>query len=120
MMAMPDAHQWAGIHPTVTNFMILAVMSTSGVVIGMAKTTTATHRLKIRQGRAQEQNGCGAGEGGASILLTCAWHTATATLRLVGTTALAFVACQDPINPEPHEVRSLPAASAAPLPLATF
>ena len=119
-MAMPDAHQWAGIHPTVTNFMILAVMSTSGVVIGMAKTTTATHRLRIRQGRAQEQNGYGVGEGGDSILLTCVWHTETATLRLVGTIALAFVACQDPINPEPQEVWSLPAALVVLLPLTVF
>ena len=53
------------------------------------------------------------------MLLTCVWHTATATLRLVGITALAFVACQDSINPELQEVWSLPAALAVlfPLPL---
>ena len=44
--------------------------------------------------------------------------TAAATLRMLGTAAAAdFDVCQDPITPEPHEVRSLQAAEPRPLPL---
>jgi len=36
---------------------------------------------------------------------------------MVGTTDAGFDVCQDPINSEPHEVRSLQAAKASLLPL---
>ena len=81
------------------DYMIWPATFGNGVRTGMEGTIIVVHQLRIRQGRAQEQNAYGAGEGGDSILLTCVWHTETATLRLVGTIALAFVACQDPNKP---------------------
>jgi len=45
----------------------------------------------------------------SATLTTCGWLPETTTLRIVGTSAADLVVCQDPINTQPHEVRSLPA-----------
>ena len=51
---------------------------------------------------------CGAGLG-TTVLTSCRWLAATTTLRLMGATTADFDVCQDPITPEPHEVRTLQA-----------
>ena len=56
---------------------------------------------------------CGADLGPA--LPSCGWLAAATTLRMMGATSTAFdVLYQDPITPEPHEVRSLQATKERP------
>jgi hypothetical protein len=103
-MATPHVQRWVVTQRMATDYTTWRATSMNGVRTGGPLITIAKARLRTRPGRTPAHPGCCAGWLGVTVLVPCAWLTASTTFRIRGTSTAVFVVlCQDPITPEPHE-----------------
>ena len=102
-MATPHVQRGVVTPRMATDYTTWRATSMNGVRTGGTLITIAKARPRTRPARTQDHPGCYAGGLGVTVLVPCAWLTASTTFRIRGTSTVVFVVLyQDPITPEPH------------------